>query len=270
MMNLAMGHPVVIYGEDNRVDLFESKTQRFLKAAKSTAAMIPLIRLHKEGDQYLIRANSLQENGVCQKERFSHQPKAALCSGFLVGPDTLVTAGHCIRNESDCKIHRWVFDYAVESVSQTTVYVPLASVYSCQKIVARTFDKVTNEDYAVIKLNRQVVDRAPLPVRRSGEAEAGTAVLVIGHPSGLPTKIADGGWVRSLGELLLKANVDSFAGNSGSAVLNAQTLEVEGILVGGENDYVLDPVLGCKIPQYCPENGCRGEDVMRITKIKGL
>ena len=47
-----------------------------------------------------------------------------------------------------------------------------------------------------------------------------TPLVVIGHPSGLPTKIADGAWVRNNeSEYYFVTNLDTFGGNSGSAVL---------------------------------------------------
>jgi len=68
------------------------------------------------------------------------------------------------------------------------------------------------------------------------------------------------------------ANLDTFGGNSGSAVFNAETGEVEGILVRGENDYVWSDENGsrCRVPQQCTNDACRGEDVTRITNIKTL
>ena len=61
---------------------------------------------------------------------------------------------------------------------------------------------------------------------------------VIGYPSGLPVKIAFGDetvLMRKEGPWLI-ANLDTYGGNSGSPVFNAQG-EVEGILVRGAVDY---------------------------------
>jgi len=43
--------------------------------------------------------------------------------------------------------------------------------------------------------------------------------------------------------------------------------EVEGILVRGENDYIYDTKQGCYKSNVCPMNGCRGEDVTKITSL---
>ena len=62
----------------------------------------------------------------------------------------------------------------------------------------------------------------------------------MGHPSGLPLKYADGARVFETENDYFSTNLDTFGGNSGSPVFNADTLEVEGILVRGDTDYVMD------------------------------
>ncbi|MEI8190645.1 MAG: hypothetical protein WCI75_13115 [candidate division NC10 bacterium] len=61
------------------------------------------------------------------------------------------------------------------------------------------------------------------------------------------------------------ANLDTYGGNSGSAVFSATTGLVEGILVRGENDYVWKG--GCRVSNRCPADGCRGEDVTKVSAL---
>jgi V8-like Glu-specific endopeptidase len=261
----------VVYGEDNRKDVFESTNPSFIELSKSTAAMIKGSNLKLlTNNEIEITASTLQQRGICSKERFSQQISAANCSGFLVAEDKLVTAGHCIRSEADCMNFKWVFDYRVDFSEQSTVNVPKTSVYSCKKIISRSLDNVTKDDYALIELDRKVLDRQPLKIRKSGKIEKGAPLVVIGHPTGLPTKIADGANVRSLQGKFFVANLDTYGGNSGSAVFNVETEEVEGILVRGETDYVLNSSLGCQVSNVCPADGCRGEDVTFIGNVPGL
>ena len=195
---------------------------------------------------------------------------AASCSGFLVSSNILVTAGHCIKSDYDCSIYKWVFDFKVDHSEQSAVTVPKSSVYSCKQIISQSLDSTTMDDYAVIELDREVQDRNPLPFRKTGKIEKGETVAVIGHPTGLPTKIADGASVRKLSEKFFIANLDTYGGNSGSAVFNMKTNLVEGILVRGENDYVYDRKEGCQVSNVCENGACRGEDVTYITNIKAL
>lgn len=260
----------VIYGEDNRLDVFESKNSDYVELSKSTAAMISLENLRRvNSSEIQISSQTLESRGVCKKERFSQQMSGANCSGFLVAENILVTAGHCIKSQVDCDGFKWVFDYKVDYADQGIVNVASSNVYTCKRIIERKLDQISKNDYAVIELDRKT-DRRPLSFRRKGKISMGTPLVVIGHPSGLPTKIADGAKVRSLSTLFFVANLDTYGGNSGSAVFNTKTSEVEGILVRGENDYVYDDEEGCQVSYRCPNDSCRGEDVTYITGIDFL
>jgi subtilisin-like proprotein convertase family protein len=147
--------------------------------------------------------------------------------------------------------------------------VDAKNIYECKEIIKTIADFQAQNDLAIIKLDRSVEDREPLKIRTEGEIELGTPLVVIGHPSGLPTKIADSAFVRNNeNPNYFVTNLDTFAGNSGSAVFNAETFEVEGILVRGETDYIFDYNEGCRVVNTCSMDKCKGEDVTRITNLK--
>ncbi len=260
----------VIYGIDNRVDVYASTNAAFVDYARATAAKIPNLLMRAYANNTIFRTASLQERGVCAKERFSHQPTSAMCTGFLVSEKILVTAGHCILDHKDCQGSKWAFDYKADHAEQTRIQLPSKNLYACKKILARAYDHALGADYAVIELAKKVTDRRPLNIRRSGQIEVGTPLVVIGHPSSLPTKIADGATVRRLEADYFVADLDTFGGNSGSPVINVSTGEVEGILVRGEDDYVVDAELNCKTPKVCEPTACRGEDVQKMSNIPAL
>lgn len=260
----------VIYGEDNRKDVFASTDSAFVELARSTAGMIKDTNITVANGEATVSGRTLQARGICASERFSQQISAANCSGFIVADNVLVTAGHCIRSEADCQTYKWVFDYKVDHEDQGDVTVPASNVYSCKRIIARSLDNATKDDYAMIELDRKVTDRGPLSFRRSGKLSVGAPLVVIGHPTGLPTKISDGANVRSRAGKYFVANLDTYGGNSGSAVFNTDTQEVEGILVRGETDYVYDSAKGCQVSNKCSDTNCRGEDVTYINNVPGL
>ena len=110
--------------------------------------------------------------------------------------------------------------------------------------------------------------------------------MVIGHPTGLPTKISANGKVNLNTEVTrFSTSLDTFHGNSGSAVFDAVTGQVEGILIMGKNDYrpsILSNPNSCQVANLCDEsaNNCsaglesgvigHGEVVLRIEKLKTL
>lgn len=264
----------VIYGTDDRLDLYETSDNLYLDLAKSTAAYIPESYFSDDPNDATmskISSSTLGSRGLCEGEKFVDQPTAAACSGFLVGPNLLVTAGHCMRSFRDCTSNKWVFDYGLDNPNRDLSRVPKKNIYSCVKIIEQKLESSTMNDFAFIQLDRNVEDREPLKFRTEGKVQKGDPLVVIGHPTGLPTKIADNAIVRrNDNSYFFVSNLDTFGGNSGSAVFNANTGLVEGILVRGEQDYERDFRRGCRTPKKCKENSCRGEDVTRITNISKL
>lgn len=264
----------VIYGDDARQDLYEVSDNLYLDLAKSTAGMVSKRSLlfTPNSDKVSLRSRTLSQRGICSDDKFANQQTAPSCTGFLVAPDVLVTAGHCVRTEWDCNSQSWVFGYAhTENNSGEKIEVTKNDVYNCKQIIERKLDRETQMDYAVIRLDREVVGREPLKLRTEGKVEVGDPLTVIGHPTGLPTKVADGAYVRANhSPVYFQANTDSFQGNSGSPVFNSETGVVEGILVRGEDDYVYNKEKGCREPKKCEMGACRGEDVTRITIINSL
>lgn len=258
----------VIYGKDDRKDLWEEPDLRLLSAASSTVAVVRSQDLEQlsNGDVLLRQTNYGKSYGLCPEERFAEQNIGAFCSGFLVQPDTIVTAGHCVYDALACETTSFVFGYAYHSPLTAPQTVPADDVYKCAEVVfAQSW--TGGADYSVVRLDRPVKNRKPLALRRSGQLQVAEDLVVIGHPAGLPTKIAAGAKVRSTApDAYFVANLDTYGGNSGSAVFNAKTMEVEGILVRGEADFRRSPK-GCAVSIVCADDACRGEDVTRISEV---
>jgi V8-like Glu-specific endopeptidase len=243
----------VIYGKDDRLDVFQVSDPAMLALADSTAAMIPRALLTEQNQSVAIQSN----------EPYFSQPNAAMCSGFLVGPDLLATAGHCI-SDFDCANNAFVFNYKMAAPGVNPVSAVSDDVYTCKKVIARELTRA--QDYALIQLDRPVVGHQAVTLATT-PAKAGDSLVLIGHPSGLPTKIAGGASVRKDETGYFVANTDSYGGNSGSAVFNATTREVVGILVRGEEDFKYDNAGQCTRSNYCADGDCRGEDATHIQYI---
>ena len=234
----------IIYGEDNRLDIFDVREAALLEVAASTAAMIPTWKVgyfqRQNVSSGILSMLSLKGSmNVCSDERFAQQPAIANCSGFLVDEKTIVTAGHCINEIAGCSENYWVFDYNLSSPLNDRISLKPENVYRCARVVRSVLDEMTRNDYAVVELDRPVTGRRPLNFRKTGKVQLEAPLVVIGHPSGLPTKVAGGARVMEYNnDIFFRTNLDTYGGNSGSAVFNAETLEVEGILVRGARDYV--------------------------------
>jgi len=183
----------VIYGNDDRKDLVDSRDMAHLRLAESTAALVM-------NDKFIVQPNGsaridTQVFGsayqLCLDEPFFDQPVGAFCTGFLVGPDLLATAGHCISSEARCKKTSVVFDFEIDVPRRDPALVSTQNIYRCQSVI-ETKVLPSGEDWALIRLDRPVVNRQPLRLRSQGRATAGDSLFVVGHPAGLPKKIADG------------------------------------------------------------------------------
>lgn len=255
----------VIYGDDNRQDYFQVLDEQIRLQADSTVALMRETDLASNGPLTAIRTIPFGANrGMCVSEPFYEQETAAFCSGFLVTPDTIVTAGHCVRTQESCATTKFVFGFKLETAGGQPRSVPGANVYGCQTLV-HSVASAGGEDFAVVKLDRPVEGANPLALRSQGRIQPGEGLRVVGHPSGLPMKIAGGAVVRQVLAEHMVTNLDTYGGNSGSAVFNESTGEVEGILVRGEMDYTT--VGNCRLSKRCTATGCRGEDVTLIERV---
>ncbi len=258
----------VIYGSDGRLDLYQVTDDRLKLLADSTVALIRNSDLSVLNSSQVAVAgrNYGSDMNLCASEKYREQDTAAFCSGSLISPDLILTAGHCLETQSSCDNTAFVFGFAVKSVGVLPKTVSPSDVYRCRELV-KTFRDNSGADFAIVKLDRTVSGHRPLAVRPVGDVTLTDSLVVIGHPVGLPVKIATGGTVRSISNAnYFQANLDTYGGNSGSAVFNAQTGVIEGVLVRGEQDF--ESRGSCTVSKVCADGACRGEDVTKISAVR--
>lgn len=257
-----------IYGEDDRMELFSASPET-ARLADSVASFWKWnqVQLDPASGTLTLKTMALSEEySLCPGERFRDQQEGSACTGFLVGEDLIMTAGHCLIDQ-ECEDSQFVFGFAIaEAGGKAPTRIGRNDAYACKQIVSRFAGDEPGLDYALIQLERKVVGRKPLALNRERSIEKGDKVLVIGHPLGLPLKISKAS-VRDVSpEVYFITDLDTCSGNSGSPVINTATGLVEGILVRGDKDFKETPA-GCKTMAVYPQNSGRGEDVTRISAI---
>lgn len=255
----------VIYGVDNRRDLYQVKSTNVRAVADAVVALVKASDLVRQSDgSYKLTTEPYQEAyQLCGNEPFVSQPIGCFCSGFLVRPDVVATAGHCVKSQSDLGNMRLVFGFRMLDADQARTSFPADDVYAGVKLLGRQLSQ-DGTDWALVRLDRAVTGRKPVKLRTTGKVGNTQSLFVVGHPCGLPQKYAPGAKVRdNTPAPFFVANLDTYGGNSGSPVFNSRTRTVEGILVRGENDFVTNGT--CYVSLVCPTTGCRGEDVTRST-----
>ena len=252
-------HPLVIYGADNRLEVHEEADASRRDLARSVVAIMPAdaLRTSTPGISQVTGMKYGQANNLCTTEKFYDQLAPAYCSGFLVADNIIATAGHCVQDPNFCDDAKFVFDFSMDAKDRDPNSIKSDDVYGCKRVIFEEIDG-RGADYAFVELDRNVVGRTP--VRFAPQApKTGDSVFVIGHPVGLPAKIAGGAKVRRNTPGYFVANLDTYGGNSGSAVFVEGTNEVAGILVRGEQDFIRRGM--CNVSYQCKDELCRGEDV---------
>lgn len=205
--------------------------------------------------------------------RFTDEPCLGFGTAFLVGEDLVLTASHCVTQyDYPYQLEpidvldriRFVFGFQKTKANmQKEEYVfKKEDVYKIKKVVAFEYSKYSSfldvmldgvkentskADWALIKLNRPVIGREPLSVNFVNFSDPSQYwnqmlnkddnVFMLGHPSGLPLKFSWGAKVKKIRHDNFEADLDAFAGNSGSPSFHKKTLNIVGILFKGNRDY---------------------------------
>lgn len=230
-----------IYGTDDRLEAFQIADPAIRHMSRAVCALVSSQHLLKNPDgSYTILSEPNvypgpdgEDIGLCPGEPFASQPYAAYCTAFLVAPDVIATAGHCAVNHELGSV-RALFGWEMLDADTPVQVVAEDHVYR----IAATLDAAFNNvfDHALLRLDRAVTlpGVQPLPVRQSGRIADASRLGVIGHPFGLPLKVAFGAQTRvynNFWPLEFTCNIDASAGNSGSPVINQDTGVVEGIYI---------------------------------------
>lgn len=166
-------------------------------------------------------------------DRFHAQPRihgATPLTAFLVTRRHLLTAAHGIRG--DCRDLIALFDFTPDRLGTPDAdgvrryrFGPGRWMRVSRMIAAR--EGPGSPDYAILELDREPADRAPLPCVIDGAVGPGDRVAMIGHPFGQPVKATIGEAHDSTAQArvvaregaFLTTTLDAFRGNSGSPVL---------------------------------------------------
>ncbi len=258
-----------IYGYDSRREAKQYDYNGYTKAVMTSMNAADfsgdkVVGLTLEG----ALKNYFKVDDVHSTVRFKEQPAIGGCTGFLIAPNIMVTAGHCISgdphkiNNDKVLSHtpysnkygqftysskKWVLDYT-NDIKMTQKYhekygnyyvaqIPTSKQYKIKTVLTSVLDNKADLDYAVVLLDRET-DRDPFRFRTGAKIAKGDGLAMIGTPSGLPLKLSDGAKVTiNSATSWFGTNLDAFGGNSGGPVYNTAGLNmIEGILVRGRVD----------------------------------
>lgn len=208
------------FEDDDRTRVLDSTDPRAADWAASVAILSSRISADGTAD-----VPTLEERfDLCAGERFASDPFLGHCSAFLVGPDLVATAAHCLEQHG-CEDTRIVFGFNDAERNDDLSSLDPEELYRCTETFVAEQD-----DVALIRLDRVVQGRVPL---QPAEGFEGQRVALVGHPLGGRATVDLSGVIQTWDERRLSTTLDTFSGHSGAPVLSLDSGQVVAVHTSG-------------------------------------
>ena len=256
--------------------LYDQSTSQFMTSINdknsAVAMMLPVLHILPNPDNSLRLETFQMENtwNLCQSEPLAKAPPlVTACSGFLIAPDILVTAGHCMVTKGEvrdtrnaqCEAFSFLFGYHYEdSQNQKLAHINADQLAHCEKVIYAAHLTIPDKsgklqfgkDIAYVKLDRKM----PFKVFNVGEKQISekdftpSTISMQGYPFGMPLLESKGVSLEHKGSYI-RAAINSYPSNSGSAVKNKDD-EVIGLLVRGYPESLIEEKFHqCNVHNRC-------------------
>lgn len=104
------------------------------------------------------------------------------CTGFVVGPRTIMTNNHCIADATECAGATIVFDYFVDLFHSTTMGIQVG----CESVLATDYDL----DFTVVRTTADLPADIPALKLLSTSPVADEPAFMVHHPGGEPKTVS--------------------------------------------------------------------------------
>lgn len=195
---------------------------------------------------------------LAREEKFREEVAPGIATVFLIANRIFLTAGHCVTDEfandgvnyvlSQRKINsrRIVMGFNSPREGEYVTSFAEHEMFSIKKVldyrhmIKKRGNSRLRRDWALIEVNESTERLTPIKMHFE-KLKEGDEVYTMGHPTGLPLKIAMGATIKKTneetGRHIFLTDVAAFGGNSGSPVFLKTTNKVCGIIVRGPEDH---------------------------------
>ena len=249
--------------EDGRIEAFQLPTE-WQEMAAATIAFVPAQHFSKSNEagatfwQSFFYGIALKNDpdfspSVHPLHRFGSEPRIAMCTGFMVTSQLMVTAAHCLPEDGNLAgVKRDThlvsgLGYANERALQDS---PLDFKIDDERVnhmaevlflgKAGSEQAGFDQDFALIKLAKPYLQLKPIRLKAEFAADYPAPLAILGHPLGLPLKADLTGKVAQKTDSKQKVMLsflDTGGGNSGGPVFDLLSKEVVGLLVASTPDW---------------------------------
>jgi len=268
-------YPNVIYGVDNRKDIFEVNKLEPQRISNAVCAIVLESNFDRYKNKYNLRTEKygVRKNLCNKNEKFYNQPSCPFCTGFAINDSIIVTAKHSLINKNSTEF-RFIFGYKIiELNGEPKCEYSENDIYRGNLIDPNPYENYNQnyitKDWIFFKLTKKIENYRIISDFYNENISLNDSLYILGYPSGLPLKYADNAYVtiNNLSNNYFKSNLDAFGGNSGSPVFNYNN-KLVGMLVRGARDFEETIQIGdCKYLNKCISYDCKGEEIIRITEI---
>lgn len=217
-----------------------------------------------KANRHILMMRTAEESKMCNGFEFEDQPMMSNCTGTLVGPDLLLTAGHCVKIQNFCKRFKWVFDYKIDHTQSTGVSSfdgvnqirNSSEIYSCDRVVKKVHSKIPiygiifRPDVALVKLDKVVKNRKIVQVDLDYEPKKDDQIFLLSYPYGLPQKYSEGQIEQKITNSITMAKIAALGGSSGGPIFSKDTNKIISVLVRGPKLFKQDTVNKCEFFDY--------------------
>ncbi|PPK92789.1 trypsin-like peptidase [Nonlabens xylanidelens] len=253
---------------DSRIEILELDSnsdwqKKILTSSQSVGVIVEkekLLALNKDTYQINSSLTLKDRYNVCEDVPFNNQVLLGEGTAFVKSNITLLTAKHVFtRPPSDYVV---IFEYyTINKLGEVLSFVDKKNTYNITSVSR----KINALDIVEFEVDRSL-DRAILPVGNSRDVQDTDEIYMLGYPLGLPMKLTiNARIINDSQPQYFYTDFDSFAGNSGSPVLNLTTNKVIGVLVSGIDDFTFNG--NCFETVVCADVSCFKEKVIRIEEI---